>query len=139
MLYGLGYNATNGTVLLYAISSETGAASVIGTAGTFVDESGNPVRIGKNASTKFGMDFNPAADRIRIVTTDSISGASQNFRMNPNTGAFIDGDLGGNAGTVAGLNLDGYILGGTSSIGEVGYTNNSIQSSVTTLYTNLCK
>jgi hypothetical protein len=35
----------------------------------------------------FGFDFNPAADRIRVV-----SSSGQNLRLHPDTGALVDGD-----------------------------------------------
>ena len=37
--------------------------------------------------TVFGFDFNPAADRIRVV-----SNMGQNLRLHPDTGAVVDGD-----------------------------------------------
>ena len=43
------------------------------------------------ATVGWGFDFNPAADRIRVVA------GSLNFRVNPNTGAAVDGDNGGDA------------------------------------------
>ncbi len=92
-LYGLGFNSGAGTVRLYNVSWRTGVATPIGPSGTFVAADGTtPVPI---TGTSFGFDFNPAADRVRIVND-----AGQNFRMNPNTGAFVDGDLGGAPGSV---------------------------------------
>ena len=43
--------------------------------------------VDKSSATSFGFDFIPTTDRIRVVTD-----AGQNFRINPNTGAFVDGD-----------------------------------------------
>ena len=128
-LYGLGFNSLAGSVTLYTISFRTGVATPVGTSGTFVAADGTtPVPI---AGTGFGFDFNPAVDRIRVVTS-----AGQNFRMNPNTGAFIDGDLGGAAGSVIGLNMDGAINGGTTTLDGVAYTNNQPNNgAITTLYT----
>jgi hypothetical protein len=56
MLYGLGYNstATPRTLQLDLISSVTGVATAVGTAGTFVDSVGNAVSIGDGASTRYG-------------------------------------------------------------------------------------
>lgn len=126
ILYGLGYNDAVGTVQLYAIRPASGVATPIGTTGTFVASDGStPVPV---VGTRFGIDFNPTADRVRVVTD-----AGQNFRINPNTGAFIDGDLGGV--TVPGLNMDGVINGALSSIDEAAYTNDALNASVTTLYT----
>lgn len=129
-LYGIGYNAVAGTIQLYKISSDNGTATPIGTAGTFVDGSASPVMIGSGTSTTFGMDFNPAADRIRVVNS-----IAQNFRINPNTGAFVDGDLGGPTGSVSGVNMDGAINGATTSVDGSAYTNNLLSTAVTTVYT----
>ncbi|MET0533529.1 MAG: DUF4394 domain-containing protein [Steroidobacter sp.] len=123
-LYGLGYNATAGTVQLYNISSSTAFATAIGTPGTFVDATGTQQRIGVDAQTIFGMDFNPTVDRVRVVNS-----AGQNFRINPNNGALVDGDA-----TSAGTQMDGGINGPTMSLQETAYTNSSPSVTVTTQY-----
>lgn len=128
MLYGLGYNSTAGTVQLYTISPITNAAYPVGTTGSFVDGSSNPVRIGVDANTVIDMDFNPSADRVRVVTDNS-----QNFRINPNSGAFVDGNLGG--GAIAGVNMDGPINSGTTTVDGAAYTNSELGQTTTTLYT----
>jgi hypothetical protein len=130
LLYGLGYNATLGTVQLYQISTRTGQATAVGSTGTFVAADGvTEVRIGTDASTRIGFDFNPVADRIRVVTS-----TGQNFRMDPNTGAFVDGNLGGSPGSVTGLNMDAAINGSATGVDDVAYTNNGPNATVTTLY-----
>src|SRR5215218_5384483 len=54
-LYGLAVNATQTTVQLYTIDPNSGAAVAVGAA---------PVPVaGLIGATKFGVDFNPAADR----------------------------------------------------------------------------
>jgi cysteine-rich repeat protein len=122
MLYGLGYNATAGTAQLYLVSSESGVCSALGAPTRFTaDDGSTPVNV---SGVQFGMDFNPAADRARIVNNQG-----QNFRINPNTGAFIDGN------GPAGLQPDGAVNGLTSSLDECAYTNNSLNASATTLYT----
>ena len=124
-LYGLGYNAGAGSVQLYTISSTTGTAAPLGATGTFIASDGvTPVPVGVGAGTTFGMDFNPTVDRVRVVNS-----AGQNFRINPNNGAFVDGTAGGV------LNMDGGINGPTSGVQETAYTNNSANSTVTTQYT----
>jgi hypothetical protein len=126
-LYGLGYNATNGTVQLYSISSQTAMATAVGAIGTgFVAADGaTPVRIGANATTVFGMDFNPTVDRVRVVNS-----AGQNFRINPNNGALVDFDA-----VTAGVQMDGAINGPTMSVQETAYTNSAQNATVTTQYT----
>lgn len=85
-LYGLGHNATAGTIRLYALSARTGQAAAIGDA-TAV------------AGTTFGFDFNPKVDRIRVV-----SNTGKNLRLDPNTGAVAgtDTDLNGATAKVDG-------------------------------------
>lgn len=125
-LYGLGYNATNGTVRLYGISSQTAMATPIGALGQFVAADGaTPVRIGVDATTVFGMDFNPTVDRVRVVNS-----AGQNFRMNPNNGALVDFDA-----VTQGVQMDGGINGPTMAVQETAYTNSSPNVTVTTQYT----
>jgi hypothetical protein len=124
-LYGLGFNGTAGTVQLYSISTATGLAAPLGATGTFIASDGvTPVPVGAGPGTTFGIDFNPTVDRVRVVNS-----AGQNFRMNPNTGAFVDGVAGGM------LNMDGAINGPTTGVQETAYTNSVANSTVTTQYT----
>ena len=81
-------------------------------------------------ATVWDIDFNPGVDRLRVVSQSGL-----NFRMNPNTGAGVDGD-----GGVAGVNMDGSINGGTTALRGAAYTNNQPQngfdaSTTTSLYT----
>ncbi len=127
MLYGLGYNSGAGAVQLYAINYWDGTAAPVGVANTFVDAGGNPVSI---QGTHFGFDFDASTDRIRVVND-----AGQNFRMNPNTGALIDGDLGGPPGSVLGLNMDGSIHGQATAVSGGAHTNNEQNANRTTFFT----
>jgi hypothetical protein len=124
-LYGLGYNPTAGTVQVYAISAATTLATPIGTPPAFVAADGTTaVRIGTDANTRFGFDFNPTVDRIRVTNT-----AGQTFRLNPNNGAGIDGDT-----VNAGLQMDGALNGTTTTLQGSAYTNSAQNATVTTLY-----
>lgn len=62
---------------IYTLDTATGQLKTVGT--------GNPPVALRGA--RFGVDFNPAADRIRLV-----SDAGQNLRFHPDTGAQIDFD-----------------------------------------------
>ena len=62
---------------LYTLDIPTGALRAVGAAPSVVALRG----------TAFGFDFNPAADRIRVV-----SNTGQNLRLHPDTGAAVDGD-----------------------------------------------
>jgi hypothetical protein len=68
------------TSRLYTIDVDTGAATAVGSAPFTPSLSG----------TRFGFDFNPTVDRIRIV-----SDSGQNLRAHPDTGvvAFVDAPL----------------------------------------------
>ena len=71
MLYTL---STRGQ--LYTLDPANGQLSAVGA----------PMALALNGQ-QFGVDVNPVADRIRIV-----SDRGQNFRLHPETGAVIDGD-----------------------------------------------
>lgn len=86
-LIGLGVRDVPGDVpgpdegRIYSIDSVTGQATQIGSGPFSTDLAPN---------VRYGVDFNPAADRLRIVNS-----ANQNLRVNPNTGALVsfDNDL----------------------------------------------
>ncbi|MGL5096007.1 MAG: DUF4394 domain-containing protein, partial [Planctomycetia bacterium] len=135
-LYGLGYDGTDGSIRLYNISVKTGVATAIGAdivpgMNGFVAADGmTAVRVGVDANTRFGVDINPAVDRLRIVTSNG-----QNFRMNPNTGGIIDGNL-NMMMAPAGVNMDGAVSGGTTTVEGTAYTNNVPNNGgITTQYT----
>lgn len=130
-LFGLSVNDSSNTGSLLILDPQLGTATPVGTAGqiALVDAAGNPVDL---PGTGFGFDFNPTVDRIRVVTSSGL-----NFRLNPLTGAAVDGDSGGAAGSVAGINPDGAIKGSTTSADATAYTNSFSQTGtpVTTQYT----
>jgi hypothetical protein len=97
-LYGVG-----STSRLYLLNALTGAATAMGPAFT-------PALDG----TRFGVDFNPTVDRLRIV-----SDTNQNLRLNPATGAVI---------------VDGAINPGTPDVAGAAYLNSVDGATVTTLY-----
>lgn len=78
----------------------------------------------------YGFDFNPAADRLRVVS------GTQNSRINPNNGAAVDGDM-----AAAGVNPDGTLAyssgdtnaGQTPNITAAGYTNNDNNNTTGTI------
>lgn len=130
LLYGLGVNSTTDTATLYIVNPTTGFASVVGTAsqiaftsnGVLATDFPDPLTV------KWDIDFNPAVDRLRVVA------GSLNFRINPNTGAGVDGDNGGAVTT--GTNPDGAINGATTTVGAAAYTNNVPNNgNIATLYT----
>ncbi|HEX8138372.1 MAG TPA: DUF4394 domain-containing protein [Pyrinomonadaceae bacterium] len=108
LLYGLG-----STSRLYTINTATGAATQVG-AGPF-----SPALSG----TTFGFDFNPAVDRIRVV-----SDTDQNFRLDPDTGALVGPDT-----TLAYAAGDANAAANPSVV-ALAYTNNMAGGTPTTLY-----
>jgi Domain of unknown function (DUF4394) len=108
-LYALAVATGNGRV--YQISRETGAATAVGAGGI-------PL-----VGTHFGFDFNPTADRIRVV-----SDANQNLRVHPDTGALaaIDQNLAYAADDVH-ATIDPIV-------GAAAYTDNIDGATATTLY-----
>ncbi len=116
-LYALGYNAAATGVAnsqLYSVSAVTGVATPIGAA----------VRL-ELGTGSIGFDFNPTADRIRVV------GANRNnYRLNPNFGAASV--LAATDGT-----LTYALTNNLPNIGAVAYTNSFAGASATsgtTLY-----
>ena len=88
---------------LYTINTSNADATPVGAAFT-------PALVG----SVFGMDFNPAADRLRIV-----SDAEQNIRINADTGALLTADT--NLAFVAG----DPNAGNTPDVAALAYTNNT--------------
>jgi len=126
-LYGLGFNGVAGTVSLYHIdvNGTVALATSPGPAGSHTASDGvTPVLV---AGPQFGMDFNPTVDRVRVVTS-----AGQNFRINPNTGALVDGDTSVSA---TGTQMDGALNDGATVADDTAYTNNIVNTDVTTQYT----
>ncbi|OYT71678.1 MAG: hypothetical protein CFK52_07400 [Chloracidobacterium sp. CP2_5A] len=122
LMYGLARNAM-GQVRLYCISHQNGTATPLtATAQGLVAADGTtPIPV----TGTVGIDFNPAVDRLRIVTS-----AGLNFRMNPNTGLLIDGNA-----SAPGVQPDANISGGTTRVDSTLYTNNNALAAITTQYT----
>ena len=107
---------------LYTLDIPTGALRPVGHAPAALALQG----------TVFGFDFNPAADRIRVV-----SNMGQNLRLHPDTGAVVDGDA-----AVEGVQPDPslrYAWGDVNArrrpdIAGAAYTYNPNDSKITTNY-----
>ncbi len=99
-LYALGSSSR-----LYTINPASGAATAVGTAPFEPALAGN----------RFGFDFNPTVDRIRVV-----SDQGQNLRLNPETGAVAA--------------VDGNLNPGMPRVTAAAYTNNFAGAATTTLY-----
>ncbi|WP_426059522.1 DUF4394 domain-containing protein [Hymenobacter sp. B1770] len=114
-LYALGYNATAQSYQLYALNAATGVATPV---------NATPIALPLGTG-KIGFDFNPVADRIRVVSTNRA-----NYRLNP-----IDGTIAGTDTQLAYATGDRN-AGTTPNIGAVAYTNSvaGTTATTTTLY-----
>jgi hypothetical protein len=135
-LYGLGVDSTADTATLYLIDPQNGTFTAVGTPSSisFVDAGGGDVDL-PDASVGYGIDFNPTVDRLRVTT-----GSGLNFRVNPNNGAPVDGNL-NITPAPDGTNPDGPINGlpsGSTGVSAAAYTNAYAQpltGGVTSQYT----
>ena len=75
------------------------------------------------SGTQFGVNFNPVADRLRVV-----SDAGLNIRINPDTGTITNTD----ANVVYAVGDPGF--GTIPSVGGISYTNSFQGATTTTLY-----
>jgi hypothetical protein len=108
-----GLYALGSTSRLYLLDTTTGEAKLVGLMAF------TPALNG----TRFGFDFNPAVDRIRVT-----SDADQNMRLNPDTGAV--------AGTDTNLQFAASDVNAGVNPNVVGsaYSNNFIGATITVLY-----
>ena len=108
-LYGVG---SSGRV--YTLNPTTGAATLKSTLTADATDATAPFTA--LAGTEFGVDFNPVADRLRVVGS-----LGQSLRINVDTGATI---------------TDGSINGGAAStaINAAAYTNSFAGTATTTLF-----
>ena len=122
-IYIFGYNtaATTNNAQLYTLNPITGVATAVG--GALSLATGLP-------NARVGFDFNPSADRIRLVFGDNRVGTGNdaNYRLNPNNGvlAATDQSVFYGAGD-AGAGFDPLISG-------LAYNNNVNGAANTTLY-----
>ena len=109
MLYGVG-----STGRIYTLNGTTGAATLKSTLAA--DTTDTTLPFTALAGTEFGVDFNPVADRLRLV-----SNTGQSLRINVDTGA---------------TTTDGAINGGAvnTAITAAAYTNSFAGTGSTTLF-----
>ncbi|USX17632.1 DUF4394 domain-containing protein [Oxalobacteraceae bacterium OTU3REALA1] len=119
-LYGVG-----GTGRIYTLNGATGAATLKSTLAA--DSADTSAPFTALAGTEFGVDFNPAADRLRIV-----GNTGQSLRVNVDTGATTtDGSINGGAANTA-VNAAAYT---NSFAGTAGTTLFVVDAVNGTLYT----
>lgn len=128
-IHGVDYRVAKGqlyalgsTGRIYRLDTSTGAATMVG----------NSLLAVALAGSQYGLDFNPAVDRIRLV-----SNSGQNMRAHPDTGALVDSDP-----NTAGLQVDGNLAyargdvnaGKVPAIVGAAYTYNKDNDKLTTNY-----
>ena len=119
-LLGIDFRPTDGLLYavgssgrIYTINTATGAATVKSTLAA--DATDTTLPFTALAGTDFGVDFNPVADRLRVV-----SNTGQSLRINVDSGA---------------TTTDGAINGGTANnVTASAYTNSFAGTASTTLY-----
>ena len=110
-LYALGYNAATSQGQLYTLNLTTGALAAVGGL--------NGYTLG--VASGIGFDFNPAADRLRIVGANG-----NNYRVNPANGTLAtvnDGPTGRALSAAAYSNNDNNAATGTTLYGYDQTTN----------------
>lgn len=83
-LVGIDFRIARGA--LYAVG-QSGQLYTLDPATAALSRVGSPSPAFALAGSRFGVDFNPVADRVRVV-----SDSGTNWRLHPDTGAAVDGD-----------------------------------------------
>ncbi len=112
-MYGLGYNANTMVARVYTINPVSGLATPVSADSiSGIDLSGN-----------VGVDFNPVADRMRVVTSNN-----KNYRINQLTGmlAAVDSTLA--------FNISDMNAGANPYVATVAYSNSKVGATTTTMY-----
>lgn len=115
VLYGLSRQG-----LLFTLNPATGQLTRVGN---------KPIAVALEGDS-FGFDFNPAADRIRVVSNTGF-----NLRLHPETGEVVDGDI-----NTPGVQPDGRLAyatgdanqGRSPAVVSAGYTYNKQDEKITT-------
>jgi len=115
MLYALGYNLGTMEYQLYAINTSTAMATAVNTTATAIN-------LGSTSMVAF--DFNPVADRIRVISRAN----GMNYRLNPDNGTIAATDT-----TVMYISGDAN-AGKMPRIGAVAYTNSYVNAKTTELF-----
>lgn len=110
-LYALSTNAAGSSGSLYTVNTTNGSLTLVGS-----------IALASNSSAQVKMDFNPQADRLRVVTGDNKS-----YRFMPN-GTLVQQD-----GDTAFASGDPN-FGTTPFISNLAYSNNVVGATSTTLF-----
>lgn len=114
-LYGIGYNAATMVARIYTIEPSTGVATPVSADSiTNIDLSG-----------RVGVDFNPVADRIRVVTSNN-----KNYRFNQLNGLLAATD------SMLSYKMGDVNFGMDPDVSTSAYTNSIVAPMGTLLYTH---
>lgn len=114
-LYGIGYNAATMVARIYTIEPATGVATPVSADSiTNIDLSG-----------RVGVDFNPVADRIRVVTSNN-----KNYRFNQLNGLLAATD------SMLSYKMGDVNFGVDPDVSTSAYTNSIVAPTGTLLYTH---
>ena len=129
-LVGIDFRPATGELYGFAVSGANTRLYTIDLAGAATPVGPAVIVDGIAGANKFGVDFNPVADRLRVVTDLTSDGPAplsnvNNFRINPNTGALVEVDD----------DLDFAGVPGEAPEVTVAYTNNDTSTATgTTLF-----
>lgn len=127
-LVGIDYRIARGE--LYGLSRQGRLYTIDTGSGQLTRVGSQPLALPLEGQA-YGFDFNPAADRIRVVA------GSFNLRLHPDTGAAVDGDA-GTPGTQPDARLTYAVgdaaAGRTPDIVGAAYTYNKRDETITTNY-----
>lgn len=129
---GMDFRVARGVLYVLADSGQLYTANTATATLTPVGAVLNPAVGPSLKKQKVGMDFNPVADRIRVVTS-----GGNNWRLHPDTGAWVDADA-----SQEGVQADGtlaYAEGDTQAskkpqLVAAAYTYNKTNDKITTNY-----
>lgn len=110
-MFAISADVANTTAQVYSVNVATGALTALGTS----------FPLAGNTSQFVSIDFNPAADRLRIVT-----GSGQSYRWNPTNNTFVQADTSLTYAVGSGT--------GTPLMGGVAYDQNVNLTPSTTLF-----
>ncbi len=115
MLYALGYNFAIPEYQLYTINTSTAVATAV---------NATPITLDLGASNQIAFDFNPVADRIRVISRRT----GTNVRLNPDDGTIAATDV------AVAYAIGDVNAGKSPRIGAAGYTNSYINATTTELF-----
>ena len=131
-ILGIDYRVAYGKLFALGASGQLYRIDTLSATATAIGSPAALPAVPPTEGTSWGFDFNPAVDRIRVV-----SGAGSNLRLHPETGSVIDSDA-----KLPGIQFDGRLAydaadaqaGRTPAVVAAAYTYNKSNDKLTTNY-----